>query len=84
LARASIKARSRVPAFAFSSVARASAASAGGFASGTIGALMFGPRTSASPQKHIAHSGSRRCAAWNARCASAWLKAKASRTPWLK
>jgi hypothetical protein len=43
----------------------ASAASAGAFASGAIGTLMFGPRMSASPQKHAAQSGSAFCAVWN-------------------
>ena len=64
--------------------ALANAASAGALASGIIGALMLGPSTSASPQKHMAQPGSSYCAAWNARCASAWLKPKASRMPWLK
>jgi hypothetical protein len=55
------------------------AASAGAFAFGSIGTLMLGPSAHASPQKHIAHWGSSRCALRNARSASSWLKPHASR-----
>jgi hypothetical protein len=57
---------------------------AGATASGIIGALMFGPSTIASPHQAIASFGSAFCAAWKARCASAWLNAKAQRMPWSK
>ena len=50
------------------------AASAGSCAAGAMGALMFGPSTSASPHQHIAQDGSSSRAARKARRASAWLK----------
>ena len=43
-----------------SAKALVTAAKAGATASSCIGRLMFGPSTKASPQKHSAHSGSRR------------------------
>jgi hypothetical protein len=67
--------RSRALALGASACARVIAASAAAPAASSIGALMFGPSTSASPQWHIAQSGSRRCAWRNARAASAWLNA---------
>ena len=57
------------------------AASAAGTAAASIGALMFGPSASASPQKHMAQVGSSRCALRNARRASAWLNARDRRSP---
>ena len=62
--------------------ARWSAAQAGAASSAFMGALTWGPRASASPQAHIAHDGSSRCASRKARTASAWLKANESTSPW--
>ena len=69
-----ISARSGGVTLAESRCARAIAFSASTLASGVSGALMLGPWASASPQKHIAHSGSSRCASRNEAIAAAWLK----------
>lgn len=70
---ARISACSRGPAAAARSRARVAAAAAGASAAGSIGAFRLGPSTNASPQGHMAQSGSS-CRAWrNARSASGWL-----------
>ena len=69
-----ISARSGGVTLVDSSWARATAFKASALASGVIGALMFGPWASASAQKHMAQSGSSRCASRNEAIAAAWLK----------
>ena len=76
-------ARSRGVAVPLSASARCTSDTARASSAGSIGALMFGPSTSAWPQYAIAHAGSRRAASANARPASAWLNPYVRLTPWL-
>ena len=58
------------PAAGAIALAFATASTALAFRSGSIGRLMFGPNVSPTPQKQIAHAGSRRAASRKARSAS--------------
>jgi hypothetical protein len=73
---------SRGDAVPASALAFASAASAGALAAGSIGALMLGPSTRASPQKQMAQEGSISWARRKLLAASAWLKPKVSIIAW--